>query len=239
MKQEYIQISNNGINIPSILWGESSSKLLIAVHGNFSNKEDTVISIMAKKAVQKGYQILSFDLPKHGERIEIDYDLNPQNCVSDLEAIYKYARTQATDISLFACSLGTYFSLLAYHNVELKQSLFLSPIVNMERLIQNMMAGFQVSEERLKEEKLIKLPIGETLDWNYYTYVKENPITFNWRPSTEILYGAKDQISERQEIDSFATRYKANVKILDDGEHFFHTESQLNVFDTWIDEFLF
>lgn len=31
------------------------------------NKEDTVIQILAEEALQKGYQVLSFDLPKHGE----------------------------------------------------------------------------------------------------------------------------------------------------------------------------
>ncbi len=238
MKKNYIKILNNGIYIPAILWGEPSSKLLIEVHGNFSNKEDTVISTMAIKAVQKGYQVLSFDLPKHGERLEEDYDLNPQNCVSDLRAIHNYAKTQAPHISLFACSLGAYFSLLAYHNLEIKQSLFLSPVVNMERLIQNMMNSFQISEDQLKAEKQIKLPIGETLDWDYYTYVKENPINFGWNTPTEILYGSKDNISEWREVDSFATRYKAKVKVLDEGEHFFHTKSQLSVFETWIDESL-
>ncbi|AJD27844.1 putative alpha/beta hydrolase [Clostridium botulinum CDC_297] len=51
-------------NIPTVLWGEKSEKLFIAVHGNMSNKEDTVIKILAKEAIQKGYQVLSFDLPE-------------------------------------------------------------------------------------------------------------------------------------------------------------------------------
>ena len=42
-------IKNEGINIdgsPSIIWGEKSSKVFIAVHGNMSNKEDEVIKIL-------------------------------------------------------------------------------------------------------------------------------------------------------------------------------------------------
>lgn len=42
-------IKNKGINIdgiPSIIWGEKSSKVFIAVHGNMSNKEDEVIKIL-------------------------------------------------------------------------------------------------------------------------------------------------------------------------------------------------
>lgn len=57
-------------NIPSILWGPLSDKLLIAVHGNGSHKTDVVIEIVATAAVEKGYQLLSFELPEHGGRKE-------------------------------------------------------------------------------------------------------------------------------------------------------------------------
>ena len=62
LKTEKIKINS----IPSMLWGEKSNKIFIAVHGNMSNKEDEVIKILAKKVISKGYQLLSFDLPEHG-----------------------------------------------------------------------------------------------------------------------------------------------------------------------------
>jgi hypothetical protein len=55
-------------NIPTVLWGYKSEKIFIAVYGNMSNKEDPVIQILAEEANQKGYQVLSFDLPEHGKR---------------------------------------------------------------------------------------------------------------------------------------------------------------------------
>jgi len=66
MKIKIIKIND----IPSIIWGEKSNKVFIAVHGNMSNKEDEVIKILAENVVSKGYQLLSFDLPEHGERKE-------------------------------------------------------------------------------------------------------------------------------------------------------------------------
>ncbi len=236
MEKKHFYISNDMILIPAILWGKPSTKLLLEVHGNLSNKEDTVISMLAQKAVKKGYQVLSFDLPKHGKRADEDYACIPPNCVSDLITVYEYAKLLASDISLFACSMGAYFSLLAYHDFDIKQSLFLSPVVNMERIIGNMMEGFQVSEKRLKTEKQIKLPIGETLDWDYYCYVRKNPICFNWKIPTAILYGSDDNLCEWQEISAFAERYQATVKVLNNGEHYFHTEEQLRVFDAWAEE---
>ena len=41
MKTERITINN----IPSIIWGEKSNKVFIAVHGNMSNKEEGKLRI--------------------------------------------------------------------------------------------------------------------------------------------------------------------------------------------------
>lgn len=235
MDKKHFYITNKEIRIPVVLWGEPASKFLIEVHGNLSNKEDTVISIMAEEAVQKGYQALSFDLPMHGERKDEFYACSPWNCISDLMAVFNYAKSLSTYISLFACSMGAYFSLLAYRNSDIRQSLFLSPVVNMERIIQNMMAGFQVSEDRLKKERQIPLPIGQTLDWDYYSYVRENFVN-DWNIPTAILYGSDDDVTEWNEIQAFKSRFKADVMILDHGEHYFHTEEQLRVFDAWAEE---
>ena len=229
---------NRSIKIPAVLWGEKRGKLLIEVHGNLSDKEDTVISIAAEKALGKGYQVLSFDLPQHGERVSENYSFTPWNCISDLSAVYEYAVSLADDISLFACSIGAYFSLLAYHEKPLRKSLFLSPVVNMERLIQNMMKSFNVTEERLYQEKQIPLPIGQTMDWDYYSYVKKNPVCFPWEIPTAILYGSDDNISEWEEISGFAAKYSSEVRVFDRGEHFFHTDEQLDFFKTWLDDIL-
>jgi hypothetical protein len=142
----------------------------------------------------------------------VDYACIPEHCVSDLRAVYDYAQSFASEISLFACSMGAYFSLLAYHDLTLRQSLFLSPVVNMERVIANMMRAFGVSEERLRAEKIIPLPVGQTLDWDYYRYVRANPVCFEWKSPTAILYGSADNVSEWEEISAFATRYGAAVK---------------------------
>ena len=136
--------------IPSILWGDPSDKLFIAIHGNMSYKEDDVIVIFAEEAVKKGYQVLSFDLPEHGDRKGNGYKHDVQNCVSDLTAIIMYGQTISNNISLFACSMGAYFSLLAYRDLSLNQCLFLSPVLNMELIINNMMSIFKVCRECLK-----------------------------------------------------------------------------------------
>ena len=231
MQKERIKIDN----IPSIIWGEKSSKVFIAVHGNMSNKEDNVIEILADKLVSKGYQLLSFDLPEHGERkYHQEYLCIVQNCVRDLKQIIEYAKANYEEINLWACSMGAYFSLLTYKDENIKNCLFLSPIVNMKIVIDNMMLWSNITEKDLEEKHEIKKDFGQTLYWDYYKYVKENPIV-NWNKKTFILYGDKDNLQDENTIKDFCNKYNCELSIFENGEHFFHTEEQLEYYKNWLD----
>lgn len=223
-------------NIPSIVWGEKSNKVFIAVHGNMSNKEDEVIKIFADKITNMGYQMLSFDLPEHGERKkDLTYLCNVQNCVNDLELIIEYAKENFDEINLWACSMGAYFSLLAYKDENINQCLFLSPVVNMKIIIDNMMSWANVTEDELRVKQEIKTDFGQTLYWDYYKYVKDNPIT-TWDKRTAILYGDKDNMQNEDIINDFCNKFDCELTVVENGEHFFHTHEQLDMYKKWIDK---
>lgn len=232
MEIEKIQIDG----IPALLWGEKSNKLYIAIHGNMSNKEDTVIRILADIATRKGYQVLSFDLPEHGERkADISIQCNPQNCIKELNQIMSYAKENYGEINLWACSMGAYFSLLTYNDTPIDQCIFLSPVVNMKIIIDNMMLWSNVSKEELKEKNEIKTDFGPTLYWDYYNYVEENPIT-KWDNDTFILYGSKDNMQNEELVKDFSQKFNCNLTIVEDGEHYFHTDEQLARYKKWLNE---
>jgi surfactin synthase thioesterase subunit len=233
MKTKHIHIDN----IPSILWGEESENLLIAVHGNKANKTDDSIVALAEEAIRSGYQVLSFDLPQHGDRLEESRLCKVQNCVQDLSIIMDFSKSISGNINLFACSMGAYFSLLAYKDDPVQQSLFLSPVVDMESIITKLMTWFGVTEERLQQEQTISTPIGETLYWDYYCYVKENPITL-WNSHTSILYGSKDELCDFATISDFTDKFTCNLEVMEDGEHFFHTEEQMSYYRNWLEKSL-
>lgn len=225
-------------NIPAILWSLKSDKLFIAIHGSMSNKTDDNIVVFAEEALAKGYQVLSFDLPEHGDRKDEPYACKVQNCVQDLSTIMDYAKSLSHNISIFACSMGAYFSLLAYSREPLKQCLFLSPVVDMERIINNMMTLFNISESKLKLEKEVPTPIGQTLYWDYYSYVKEHPI-ITWNCATWILYGSEDNLCEFDVISAFAKHFNCNLQIMEHGEHYFHTKEHLEFFRKWVRKNIF
>ena len=234
MKTKKIKINN----IPSIIWGENKGKVFIAIHGNMSDKEDEIIKILADNIVNKNYSLISFDLPEHGDRKEDkEYLCKVQNCVKDLKTIMDYAKENYNQINIFACSMGVYFSLLAYQNEKIDLCLFLSPVVNMKYIIDNMMSSCSVTEKELEERKEIKTDFGQTLYWDYYLYVKNNPIEI-WNKKTFILYGSKDNMQSEKLIKEFSIKNNINLDILENGEHFFHTKEELKYYNDWINNII-
>ena len=89
-----------------------------------------------------------------------------------------FSRTAMSSI-LIANSIGAFFSMNALGDKRIKQAFFISPMVNLEKLICDMMACAGVSEADLREKKTIATSFGETLSWEYLCYVRENPIQWN------------------------------------------------------------
>lgn len=203
-----------------------------------SHKEDEAIKIFADKICNHGYQVLSFDLPEHGDRKDdLSYKCTIQNCVSNLESIMEYAKSNYSEINLWACSMGTYFSLLAYKDFDIKQSIFLSPIVNMKIVIENMMKISNANYEKLKQEKIIKTNFDQELNFFIYEFVKNHPIE-KWNSKTKILYGEKDNFQDEKLMKDFCENFKCDLTILKNGEHFFHTKDQLDFYKKWIDKII-
>lgn len=231
MKKVRFQIGG----IPALLWGEPSDRLFIAVHGNMSSKEDTVIQLFAEQATAQGFQVLSFDLPEHGDRKNDGSCCKVQNCMEELAAVMDFAKTITDKIGLFACSMGAYFSLLAYREEKLGPCFFLSPVVNMKILIDSMMEAFHISEEELSQKREIAIPDGPVFYWDYYRYVESHPIEV-WDKKTTILHGSDDRISDPAVVLDFAQKFQCKIQWVDRGEHFFYTEIQLYEYKKWLND---
>lgn len=217
--------------IPAILWNEGQDKLIIAVHGYMSNKEDTIIAILAEEAAKKGWSVLSFDLPDHGER-----PVNPQawtieGVLRDLNTVWDYAKGIASEFGLFCCSQGAYFSLLEYADKPISKALFLSPVTDMMHIMKKMMAEAQCDEEKLEREKIVFHPFAY-MYWEYYCYVRNHPIQ-KWPIPTAILHGSRDATCPMETMTEFQNQFSVHMTIVD-AEHFFHTPRELVSYMHWL-----
>ena len=144
-----------------------------------------------------------------------------------IEASQKYDR-----ITLIANSIGAYFSLCSLGECNVTKAFLISPIVDMEKLICDMMNWAGVTEKDLKERKVIDTPFGERLSWEYLCYVREHSV--KWDKPTYILYDEKDNLTSIETISRFAASIAAPLEIMADGEHWFHTQEQMEYLDKWI-----
>ena len=228
MKTEKLMMNK----IPVIVWGDKSDKVYIFVHGKMSNKESA--EYFAKIADKKGYQTISFDLPEHGERLDKSYRCDVWNGIDDLKCIGEYGFNNWSGVSLFACSLGAFFSLHAYNDRQFKNVLFQSPIVDMEYLIQQMFCWFGVSEEMLEEKKEIETSI-DILSWKYFCYVKEHPIQ-KWTCPTHILYGAKDTMQSQEIMNLFCDKFQCEITVSENSEHSFSGPKDCEIITQWFQD---
>ena len=97
-----------------------------------------------------------------------------------------------------------------------------------------MMQWSNVTEQELAEKRKIATNFGETLSWAYLCYVRKHPII--WDVPTCILYGAHDNLTSLETVSAFATQHHAALPVMPDGEHWFHTEEQMQFLDHWVRE---
>lgn len=224
MRSEKLCISG----IPAILWGDESDRLYIHVHGKQSRKE--YAESFARIADERGFQTLSFDLPGHGERPS-DERCDIWNGMRTLEEIAGYA-AKWNNLSLFACSLGAYFSLNTYADMKFERCLFQSPIVDMEYLIGKMFEWSGTTPDELRERKFIPTAI-DTLSWDYYSWVLAHPVT-RWDKPTSILYAGRDQLQSREVIDGFCRRFGCRLTVSPGSDHPFMAPGDEAIVDGFI-----
>ena len=192
--------------------------LVIYIHGKGGNIEET----NHYQSIFRESDVIGFDYKSQ----------TPWEAEIEFPMLYdRYAKSYDSVI-LIANSIGAYFTMLSLAEKNISHALFISPIVDMEKLIIDMMKWLNITKDELKSKKKVETEFGETLSWEYLSYVKNHPI--RWNIPTSILYGEKDNLTSKESITKFAEQIGATLTIMGNGEHWFHTDEQLNFLDTWV-----
>ena len=193
--------------------------VIVYVHGKGGNAEE---ANYYRKFFNDDFDIIGFDYKSE----------NPWNAKSEFSDYFDSIIPEYNKTILIANSIGAYFSLISLADKKIEKAMLISPIVDMERLIIDMMTWANVSEEELSIKKEIETPFGETLSWEYLSYVRKNPI--HWNIPTGILYAEKDNMTSISTITDFSKKINANITFMPGGEHWFHTKEQMDFLDNWI-----
>lgn len=225
-------------------WEKKHDSLAIYIHGKGGNAGEA-----------EHYKELFPQADVYGFDYQSEYPWEAKvEFVSELE---KW-KQQYDKIILIANSIGAFFSIQSGIDGYIDQAYFISPIVNMEKLICDMMGWAGVTEQELEEKRIIPVEFGDDLSWEYLQYVRKNPI--KWDTPTRILYGSEDMLQSLDTIYAFAedgnaqkgnsenrsrhqvedahepdaATMKYPVTVMEGGEHWFHTKEQMEFLDQWI-----
>ncbi len=215
---------------PYLCYGQTSDQVCLFLHGQSGHKEEG--ERFAQIANPKGWQVVAIDLPQHGQRQGGAEPFLPWVVVPELEQVWQELQGRWKRIALRANSIGAWLAMLALAGKPVDTCLFVSPVVDMENLIQTMMIWAGVTEERLEREREIPTDFGQTLSWDYLKYVRQHPV-HALSAHTNILYGDQDNLVPQPVVECFARAEGAHLTVYPGGEHWFHTPEQMKVMGTW------
>ena len=193
-------------------------KLVVYIHGKGGSANESE----HYKSIFRDCDVLGLDY-----KSQTPWDARVEFCdfFDDMREKYNF-------VTVIANSIGAFFAMNALSARHVDCAFFISPIVDMEKLILNMMALSNITENDLREKQEITTSFGENLSWKYLSYVREQPII--WKIPTHILYGENDALTSHEIIFGFADKIGASLTVMKGGEHWFHTDAQMKFLDEWL-----
>lgn len=183
----------------ALLLGEKCEMVFLYVHGVHGRKEEALA--FAEVAVPKGYQVLGIDLP---------VERKPWEVLPLLDEVRDYLYRNWESVSIRANSIGAWYSLLAFQGKKVDQALFVSPVLDMKKFIEDMSS---------RED-------------DYYEWVINHPIAC-WNAPTYILCPELDMVVRETVGGDFIHRHGCRLSLMPGGEHWFHTPDQLAFMKAW------
>lgn len=193
-------------------------KIILYIHGKGGSAEEAA----HYKALFSGCDIVGFDYAAQ----------TPWEAREEFPQLFEAACQRRQPVEIIANSIGAYFAMHALSDKRIGRAFFISPVVDMEKLILDMMAWGNVTEEELCRRGKVRTDFGETLTWEYLCYVRRRPVS--WNVPTHILYGEKDHLTAYRTVSDFASGIGAALTVMPGGEHWFHTKEQMEFLDQWL-----
>ena len=136
-------------------------EIVVYVHGKGGSAQEAE----HYKALIPNCEVIGFDY--HAQ--------SPWEATEEFSGFFTAVQKRCGKLTLVANSIGAFLSLSSLNEKLVDTAYFISPVVDMEQLICNMMQWADVSEAELAEKLEIPTTFGEPLSWKSLCYVREHP----------------------------------------------------------------
>ena len=205
--------------------------VLVVIHGFTGSKNSSTCKVLAEALNKEGFEIITFDLPRHGDNIS-NVPITYKESIECVSLVDEYVKEidKGHKISYFATSYGGYLLLnflndtdYDYHKIILR-----APAVNIDKVFKDVVVHDEF--EDLKNE-IINID-SINIDWNFYNELVANRLMNKYDNNTRFLYviqGKKDEVVNYLDNEEFfENRCKGNYKIyyFEDSKHSFKRDDE-------------
>ena len=166
--------------------------------------------------------------------VGLDYnDGNPWELKDTIRNEFKKLTKNYQEVVVIANSIGAFYAYEYLSDCDIKQAFFISPIADMSQIILNKMMDEGILLNELEEKMFIACKDGTVLSFDFYQHVSRR--NDNWKTSTDILYGERDNLVYIENIADFLSNHpNAKLTIKQGSEHYFHTDEEKEFIKNWI-----
>ena len=206
-------------------------RVVLGVHGFGGSAEDVIQTGIAEEMRLFGAATVRFDFPGHGRNPMAGDAFTLENCLGALTLAARYGLQlypDACELCIFATGFGAYVTLIALPELlelPVKVKLVLqTPSVRMDRTL---LAMLQKSEQTLRVEERVVLPLERPLVLSYSLYKEFRQNVAMEAPAVPmlILQGEKDAYINMEDIQNFRRNNdRAKLVIIPGASHRFLEE---------------
>lgn len=136
-------------------------KLVIYIHGKGGNADEA----NHYKPLFPDFDVIGFDYKAE----------TPWDAKQEFSAYFDSVAANYDEVMLIANSIGAFFSMNALGEKRIKQAFFISPMVNLEKLICNMMLWANVSEDELRKKVKLRRTLARLFRGNTFATCEKIP----------------------------------------------------------------
>ena len=114
------------------------AKVLVYIHGKGGNAKEAE----HYKGLFPDSEVIGFDY----------HSQTPWEAMREFSVYFDRLKSEFDSIAIIANSIGAFFAMNALNDIKLEKAFFISPIVDMEKLITDMMQWAGVDEQELMEK---------------------------------------------------------------------------------------
>lgn len=216
MKSKYLNMQYDNNNVKCKLYTHDNGKienLVIFGHGFAGHKDNKAAERLANKLISKnkGFALLAFDLPCHGE--DVKKRLTLDDCINYYDIVVKGSKEMlgAQKLYINATSFGAFLVLKYISEIgnPFEKMVFRSPAVNMYKVITTSLITPEIQEKLDKnKDAAIGFDRKVIINRQFIEDLKNTDLLsrdfMDYADDILILHGTKDEIAPFEDSQKFS-----------------------------------